>query len=119
MASMNPATSSTDSLDFRRPEILGGPYVTTLRQSGQAMHWIREALAHCKVIGATRSAIEFVKDACSGISQVRLSSTGVVESYGVVTSGGLTPADTGEAVTTVEKRGDFFGQSSSVTGETS
>lgn len=90
--------------------IPGGDHVATLRQTGRAVHWVREAFAHCKAIGATGSAVDLVRDACSGISEIKLSSTGAVEAYGVVTASHVTNPEAGKAVAIKEKSGDFLGE---------
>lgn len=69
----------------------GADSVSTLRNSGRALHWVREAFAHLKAIGATGEAVEFVRDACA-LPGIEFSSSGdVVDSYGVVTASKVEP----------------------------
>jgi len=64
----------------------GEQSVATLRKSGRAVHWIREAFGHLKAIGAVGEGVDLVRDAC-GIEGIKLSSSDdVVNSYGVVTA---------------------------------
>lgn len=69
----------------------GQKSVETLRNSGRALHWIREAFGHLKAIGATGEAVDFVRDACA-VGDVNVSSDeNVVDSYGVVTAKKVLP----------------------------
>ncbi|RDW88620.1 catalase-1 [Coleophoma cylindrospora] len=69
--------------------IPGGSHISTLKKQGRVVHWVREAFGHCKAIGATGEAVELVQMAC-GIEGMQFStSSEVVDSYGVVTAGGL------------------------------
>lgn len=69
--------------------IPGGDHVKTLLKQGRVIHWIREAFGHCKAIGATGEAVELVRTAC-GIEGMAFSTDAeVVDSYGVVTAGGV------------------------------
>ena len=88
--------------------IPGGSHVSTLRKSGRALHWVREAFAHCKAIGATRSGVELVKDACVGLDAVRLSQNDVRESYGVVTGSKLEPQTQGKVTEIAKGTGRFL-----------
>ena len=69
--------------------IPGGSHTPTFQKNGRAVHWIREAFAHCKAIGAMGEGVELLKSAFGTVEQVKLASTGehgVTESYGVVTA---------------------------------
>lgn len=71
--------------------IPGGSHVSTLLKQGRVVHWVREAFGHCKAIGATGEAVKLVQVAC-GVEGIAFSSekgSGVVDSYGVVTAGGV------------------------------
>lgn len=71
--------------------IPGGAHIDALAQQGRVVHWVREAFGHCKPIGATGEAVKLVRTAC-GIEGMEFASgtgDGVVESYGVVTAGGV------------------------------
>lgn len=60
----------------------------TLRESGRAVHWIREAFGHLKPIGAIGDAVDFIQQACvlPGVTlALDQKSDEVVTSYGVVT----------------------------------
>lgn len=73
--------------------ISGGAHIETLRASGRARHWVCEAFAHCKAIGAVGEAVGFVREAIAPVvDSVKMSKDGLVESYGVVTAGLLDPA---------------------------
>ena len=65
--------------------VLGGAEsVASLAGNGRALHWIREAFGHLKVIGATGEAVGLVEKAIS-LPGVRVSAAGeVCDSYGVV-----------------------------------
>lgn len=67
----------------------GAESVSTLRKNGRALHWVREAFAHLKAIGAVGEGVELVKDACDleGMSFAAQDAGGVEDSYGVVTAG--------------------------------
>ncbi len=67
-----------------------GSHVETLRKNGLVRFWVREAFGHCKAIGAVGKGILLVEDAvkeAEGVGLANLSSSGVTESYGVVTVG--------------------------------
>jgi catalase len=71
--------------------IPSGEHATKLAQNGRVVHWVREAFAHCKAIGAVGEGVTFVHGAIQ-LPEVQLASaTGndsdVVTSYGVVTAG--------------------------------
>jgi catalase len=67
----------------------GKQSVDTLRKSGRALHWVREAFGHLKAIGASGEAVDFVRTALSEVAPSLEFSSGsdVVEKYGVVTLG--------------------------------
>ena len=87
--------------------------ISTLRKSGRAVHWIREAFAHCKAIGATGEGLELVKEAINGlVGQVKIADKAeVTESYGVVT-GGEIPGEgkVKQGVAIAKETKDFLGQ---------
>jgi len=72
--------------------IPGGEHASVLAKQGRAVHYIREAFGHCKAIGATGEATKLVNLAC-GVEGMQFASgteaAQVVDSYGVVTAGGL------------------------------
>jgi catalase len=71
--------------------IPGGAHVDTLLQQGRVVHWVREAFGHCKAIGATGEGVQLVQAACAVGEMVFSAEQGgkVVDSYGVVTAGGV------------------------------
>jgi len=69
--------------------IPGGEHVATLTKTGRVVHWVREAFGHCKAIGATGEAVTLVREACGVTGMVFSSTSDVVDSYGVVTAGGV------------------------------
>jgi catalase len=71
--------------------IPGGEHVSTLLKQGRVVHWIREAFGHCKAIGATGEAVKLVQTACGIEGMIFSAEKGgdVVDSYGVVTAGGI------------------------------
>ncbi|TAQ85095.1 hypothetical protein B7494_g6583 [Chlorociboria aeruginascens] len=70
--------------------IPSGSHATTLLKQGRVIHWIREAFGHCKAIGATGDAVKLVETACAVEGMAFSSSASeVVDSYGVVTGGGV------------------------------
>jgi catalase len=69
--------------------IPGGEHISTLLKQGRVIHWVREAFGHCKAIGATGEAVKLVQYACGIDGMVFSSNADVVDSYGVVTAGGL------------------------------
>ncbi|KAF2453498.1 catalase-like domain-containing protein [Lineolata rhizophorae] len=88
----------------------GADAVATLRKSGRAVHWVREAFGHLKAIGATGEAVAFVHDACA-VPGMSFSSKGdVVESYGVVTAQKVEPESFKEAVKMVKGATGFLEQ---------
>ena len=69
----------------------GTDAVATLRKSGRALHWVREAFAHLKAIGAVGEGFDLVNDACS-LPGIDFSTSGdVVSSCGVVTASNVKP----------------------------
>jgi catalase len=78
----------------------GKASVDTLRKSGRARHWIKEAFGHLKAIGASGEAVEFVRLALADVVDQLEFSTGadVVEKYGVVTLAAPKPESFKEAV---------------------
>jgi catalase len=69
--------------------IPGGEHVRSLMKEGRVVHYIREAFGHCKAIGATGEAVQLVQYACNVDGMAFSTTTDVVDSYGVVTAGGL------------------------------
>ncbi|KZT23752.1 catalase [Neolentinus lepideus HHB14362 ss-1] len=68
----------------------GAEHVQKLAANGRAVHWVREAFGHCKLIGAVSEAVTFISETVSlpGVQfQSVPGSDSVVSSYGVVTSG--------------------------------
>jgi catalase len=67
--------------------IPGGNHINTLKDLGDAMHFINEAFKHCKAVAATGNAVELLR--MSHISGVRLATSddgrNVVNELGVVT----------------------------------
>ncbi|KAF2196674.1 catalase-domain-containing protein [Delitschia confertaspora ATCC 74209] len=85
----------------------GARSVETLRKSGRALHWVREAFGHLKAIGATGEAVAFISDACQ-LPGIQVSSSGdVVNSYGVVTASQVTPHSFKETVQMAKGAKDF------------
>jgi catalase len=76
----------------------GADSIATLRKNGRAIHWVREAFAHLKAIGAVGEAVDFVRDACA-LPGIEFSASGdVVDSYGVVTASKVKPESFKETV---------------------
>lgn len=71
--------------------IPGGEHINMLLKNGRVIHWIREAYGHCKPIGATSEAVKLVKAACGveGMAFCNENAGDVVDSYGVVSAGGV------------------------------
>jgi catalase len=85
----------------------GAESVETLRKSGRALHWVREAFGHLKAIGATGEGVEFVRDACH-VEGMQFSRSGdVVDSYGVVTATAIKPESFKEAIKMVKGAKEF------------
>lgn len=73
--------------------IPSGSHINTLMKQGRVVHYVREAFGHCKTIGATGEAVKLAKLAF-GIDGMQFSTSAeVVDSYGVVTAGGVDKAD--------------------------
>ena len=92
--------------------IPGGSHIPTLQKNGRAVHWVREAFAHCKAIGATGEGVELVKTAIGTVDQVRMAPVGeqgVTESYGVVTAGKSDTSGVTEMVKMAKDAKDFAG----------
>jgi catalase len=93
--------------------ISGGSRIPTLQKNGRAVHWVREAFAHCKAIGATGEGVDLVDTAIGMIGQVELAGQGeegVTEAYGVVTKGKKDDASgIKEVVEMVKGAKDFAG----------
>lgn len=87
--------------------IPGGEHVKTLRNNGRALHWVREAFAHLKAIGATGEAVDFVRDACELPGMEFSQSSDVVNSYGVVTAAKVMPESFKEAIKMAKGAADF------------
>lgn len=85
----------------------GADAITTLRKNGRALHWVREAYAHLKAIGATGEAVEFVKDACALPGMDFSTSGDVVDSYGVVTASKTNPESFKETIKMAKGAADF------------
>ena len=65
----------------------GKESIATLRKSGRAVHWVREAFGHLKAIAASGEGIDLVRTALSDVNASPEFSTGsdVVEWYAVTT----------------------------------
>lgn len=88
----------------------GADSVATLRKNGRALHWVREAFAHCKALGAVGEAVDFVRDACE-LPGLEFSTTdAVTDSYGVVTASKVQPNSFIEAVKMGKDAVDFVGK---------
>lgn len=85
----------------------GADSIATLRKNGRALHWVREAYAHLKAIGATGEAVQFVKDACELPGMDFSTSSEVTDSYGVVTAAEIEPKSFKEAVKMAKGAKDF------------
>lgn len=95
--------------------IPSGKHVEILRKNGRAVHWVREAFGHCKALGATGEGVDLIREACSTLadSHVKIagqSATEVVESYGVVTAGKMSPSSIGDVYKIAKEAKDFIGQ---------
>lgn len=85
----------------------GEKSISTLRNNGRALHWVREAFGHLKAIGATGEAAAFVRDACQ-LPGITFSSSGdVMDSYGVVTIQDVQPNSFKDAVKMAKGAKDF------------
>jgi len=68
----------------------GAQSALTMRESGRAIHWVREAFQHCKAIAASGEGVDFIQNACQlpGIQlALKPSDTSPVVDKGVVTVG--------------------------------
>lgn len=87
----------------------GADSVSTLRKNGRALHWIREAFAHLKAIGAVGEAVDFAKDACALPGMEFSASEAVTNSYGVVTASKVQAESFKEIVQLAKGAVDFVG----------
>jgi len=76
----------------------GAQSALTLRESGRAIHWVREAFHHLKAISASGEGVEFIQSACQlpGIQLAITSGTSPVVDKGVVT---VAKFETGREIT--------------------
>ena len=68
----------------------GAQSALTMRETGRAIHWVREAFHHCKAIAASGEGVDFIHDACQlpGIQlAIKPSDTSAVVDKGVITVG--------------------------------
>jgi catalase len=86
----------------------GSQSIETLKKSGRAVHWVREAFGHLKAIGATGEAVQFVRDACQLPGITYSESTDVVDSYGVVTAKDVKPKGFGDVIKIAKGAKDFI-----------
>lgn len=84
----------------------GADSIKTLRSSGRALHWVREAFAHLKAIGGTGEAIDLIRDACE-LPGMEFSTESVVDSYGVVTAAKVQPESFKEALKMAKGAAEF------------
>ncbi|KAI7458769.1 Catalase-1 [Hortaea werneckii] len=82
--------------------------IATLRKNGRALHWVREAYAHLKAIGATGEAVDFIRDACQLEGMEFSTSSDVVDSYGVVTASKVQPESFKETLAMAKGAKDFI-----------
>ncbi|KAI1180009.1 catalase [Nemania sp. FL0916] len=88
----------------------GAESIATLKKSGRAVHWVREAFGHLKAIGATGEAVQLLAQAIE-LPAIKMSSDDkVVESYGVVTLAKVSPGSLKEVVTIAKESTDFLQQ---------
>lgn len=87
----------------------GAASVATLRKTGRALHWVREAFAHLKAIGAVGEAVDLVRDATELEGMQFSTSAAVTDSYGVVTAAKVQPESFTEAVKMAKGAADFLG----------
>lgn len=85
----------------------GADSVSTLRKNGRALHWVREAFAHLKAIGAVGVAVDFVRDACELPGVEFSTSDAVTDSYGVVTAAKVKPESFKETVKMAKGAANF------------
>jgi len=86
----------------------GAKSIETLRKTGRAVHWVREAFGHLKAIGATGEGVQFVRDACDLPGMEFSTSADVVDSYGVVTASQVQPESFKEVVKIAKGAKDFI-----------
>lgn len=86
----------------------GADSVATLRKMGRSVHWIREAFAHLKAIGATGEGIDLVRDACELPGMQYSNSADVVDSYGVVTASKVKPESFKETLKMAKGAAEFL-----------
>jgi catalase len=86
----------------------GAESIKALRKNGRALHWVREAFAHLKAIGATGEAVEFIKDACALPGMEFSNDEQVVDSYGVVTVAKGHPGSIKDTLKIVKGSKDFL-----------
>lgn len=85
----------------------GAESVATLQKMGRAVHWVREAFAHLKAIGATGEGVDLVRGACE-LPGVKFSnSADVVDSYGVVTASKIKPESFKETLKMMKGAAEF------------
>ncbi|CCM00762.1 uncharacterized protein FIBRA_02803 [Fibroporia radiculosa] len=67
----------------------GAAHAQALAVNGRAVHWVREAFGHCKVIGAIGEGVAFLREAVQlpGVQLSTDKSSNALTSYGVVTVG--------------------------------
>jgi catalase len=68
----------------------GAGSALSLRESGRAIHWVRETFHHCKAIAASGEGVDFIQEACQlpGIQlAIKPSDNSPVVDKGVVTVG--------------------------------
>ncbi|KAF3928042.1 Catalase-3 [Arthrobotrys entomopaga] len=86
-----------------------GSHVTSLTTNGRVIHWIKEAFGHLKPIGAVGSSVKLVKKALLPlVESADEDSREVMDSYGVVTVGGL-DGGISEAMNIVKGAKSFMG----------
>ncbi|KAL2002578.1 hypothetical protein VTN02DRAFT_6475 [Thermoascus thermophilus] len=94
--------------------IPGGSHVNILSQNGQIRYWITESFGHLKAIGATGEGADLIKKTLNGVPGLQFArpdEPGVVESYGVVSSGGKQKPETfSEGFQILKDAKDFVSQ---------
>ncbi|KAI0097646.1 catalase [Nemania sp. FL0031] len=85
----------------------GTASIETLKKSGRAIHWLREAFGHLKAIGATGEAVQLVAQAVAVPGVETSDNDKTVESYGVVTIANISP-DSLKGAVTIAKEGTGF-----------
>ncbi|EKG13864.1 Catalase [Macrophomina phaseolina MS6] len=85
----------------------GAESINTLKKSGRALHWIREAFGHLKAIGAVGEAAAFVKETIA-LSDIEVSTAEETQdSYGVVTAAKVKPESFKEVFKMAKGAKDF------------